>query len=403
MKSHLSFSEIDEPSALPKILRFPSGSPAFLTNNDTPKVDLVRTPKKRRVDISIDSKAVRYLSPRLSAKQKQILSGPSPPSQSPDFKYAIGIIDRKKAQISFIPVGETLDMTRFIKRTLATDLDTVENVSFQSQSYFDKRTALLGEFGSKKAKRIQRLGSLNRIGSLESTSKVTKAALSMASKQEVLVGPTDEEKAEQLLPRFHRTTSDASKIYNLNDCMPVQALDVLQYDALLWCLTEGSGIPRHYPEIVKEYVKNAKMSEKDALAVVPLLEYVSLLVRLSNVPQNCHTIEMLARRLRCESEHLDELIGHFVNPNNITLSNTCKTKVRCHLCVLVLLLFGLKVSKGALAALARDLKLSDTLMANHFKQVGCSLRNTKQKDGVAVVLKAPLQFPSIESKNLKTL
>jgi len=336
------------------------------------------------------------------------------------FDYAIGVVNSEKQKIDLFPVeGGLNSMTRIIKRKLEEDIEEMENQEDSvrdNSSYWEKRSALVGEFGSKKSKRYQRLSALNRVDTTDNiASKVVKSAAA-SSRKAAAAAPVEtlsaEEYAKQFLPPFNLTTSQPSKIYNFSDVVPQPVYENLEYNHLYNALTNGSitELPRFYPEIVRCYLRSLikvnageNMSEEQMEKALKPAEYLSHLILLVNAPQSFTSLKKLAKRMKCSEMIAALFLDNFLVNNEKTYQSTLilKNKLKCHICVLSLFLFSFNLTKEAFTGISRDVRLSPILMTNFFIQTGCRVKKTKILEDTMVSLKAPLSLPEPERNEPK--
>ena len=315
--------------------------------------------------------------------------------------YAIGIFDkeRKKVILRQVPLVHIDQSVKAVKSVLASS-------NLQTRISTGDRRSLGETFGTRKAQSAIKAYDRGKIeiGNMKSVAGHITNAIEV--KAETLQAPSEiEQDADQnrLIPPFDKDTASVESIYKIYDIMSERALDSIDVDAFLALqqqdFTEMSQSGKYSTFVLRRLQISANRNDKKRIKYLACLNYMIKLAKMKDAVLNRRG-EFYTIMANIPGEVENELFTKFTDSkpgrkegaSRLTLPTAKKILLNSYICALALHVDNFSVD---LSSLSVDLELTQTKMADLFRQLGCQVE-TKKLEGKVLrhaKLVAPVQFP----------
>ena len=322
-------------------------------------------------------------------------------------EYVIGVLSKKtKRAIDFYDVDAIFSMNQKIRKVEknASIIETEDTTGAN-------KLELMTNFGTAKAQKLAMTMKTNLVGEKNISSvNVAKKMLKKTAEETNVLKLEDEAKLNQMnimnevLPAFDSTAKKVNDIFDFSTVIDNEKVIAIEVDGVIACLKEnGKGLNEyHLCEFCYEYLlglipkvkegKNHSNKIRYALYTNELIKFYLLPKIIKETPQG------LSDHFHIEKSHVEIMLEKYTKcvTDNGGKVNYSKNKILIlkntfHILTLALLLNSFEFN---FTSLAKSMRVETKTIAQYYKEIGCSIKNSKEGKGKGCVaeLKAPLKI-----------
>ncbi|KAI9161308.1 hypothetical protein LWI28_016217 [Acer negundo] len=337
--------------------------------NKTGKLELVVSPAGSGVDFVGTSYSGEAIAPQLC-------------------QYAVGVLDKKGQTLKIVPIASN-KIFRLEPRVGGSDVadkEATANVELTSEQAVNVRAMLDTRYGTKKSLRqSKKMNALKKENDPESQKDLEEKIQSVKINKEALESTS----AEAILnvPPYDSSATTPELAYPLDKIVLKGEWDFLQ--DIYQQLDAGAELaPNAYPSFVCNRIHKVYDSkdEVERKTLSCIFSYITHLVKFKD--QNSMDGAASAKNHRIPSILRQKFSTKFSNPESRRLSDD-----KIHLLISYVLVLTLHADgfRTCPTDIAKDLRMSEVKLRDHFEKLGCKLK--REKNMLFASLPVPLQFP----------
>jgi len=330
-------------------------------------------------------------------------------SQKDVSKFAIGVVSKSNGKMTLVDVPSVFALKQTLKRDVGLKAaDEKEKKTLSSEEWVAQQRALVEEFGSKKAKRIQRSRAANKVvlqagATLSAVEAVLDTQHEMPSEEAETINAI---KAAQL-PPYDDKTDKLEEVYPLNGIISEDEWKIVDFKAFLKILKNPESVANHAADLSRFVVhrltstsEKVKASEKNKGALKNIarsLMYLQYLLEFWSIPAG-NKFKSLKENESIPDVIKEQFLQKFMarqqvrDRSKLAHTDAMKAKLLSYICVLALIVSNYDIDAEGVDSLADDLKKNTTELKVYFKEVGASIKVS------GVSLSAPLKLPGFRKK-----
>jgi len=338
-------------------------------------------------------------------------------STSKDISYLVAEVDVEKGEGFFLPAG-----TQVVCRSRPVSVGQFEHISVArkvNSTILGTDKDLVSKFGSKKRqKTLKEAAEAETVKVEKNLQKSILDALqkddevsSLSARQQSKENDNDEtlvRSARLTLPSYDEKTEDVNSVYPSegffpSSIQPITMQAILKQAAQSATFTASLRSEEHpsfgaLPNFVLTFLEQERKVSlsSEILSRLQFLTYAMMFHGVKDRDLNCaRTVEEISDAMAIPLVVLSYLLNNFAEIND---KGYFRTRLHRDTLLNHILLLALSVSswKVPLKDLTQDLYLTQDILRNHLREIGCVVSGKEDK---VAALKAPLRFPYKSSKS----
>ncbi|KAL5755647.1 hypothetical protein ACOSP7_020049 [Xanthoceras sorbifolium] len=315
-------------------------------------------------------------------------------AMAPQFcQYAVGVLDKKSQTLKIVPIASNkiFRLEPRVGGSESADKEAAANVELTAEQAANMRAVLDTRYGTKKSLRqAKKMNALKKEHDPESQKDLEEKIQSVKINTEALETTTSD--AVLNVPPYDSSAVTPQLAYPLDKIILKGEWDFLQ--DVYQHLEMGTEVATNaYPSFVCNRIQKLRdiEDEVERKTLSCIFSYITHLVKFKD--QNSMDGAASAKNHRIPSILRQKFLTKFSNPESKRLSDDKIHLLLSYVLVLTLHADGFRTNP---TDIAKDLRMSEVKLRDHFEKLGCKLR--REKNMLLATLPVPLQFPKAKQR-----